>query len=208
MKYKPYWKPAEAALYLAGLEDFRTVEEAQLTYESLTGDPVFDVAPIFSDRVERLIEREPPTSDLKHAIFEAIDLLTAMTQLLTLQNQKIAGYEAPRDSLTRIEISEYFESLGQIGSKYSKIMRGDLLPESLFKDRNSSIALSEKSVSTKTKNTYLKLINAMANCITDGSTGSAYKDAEAAVVAMELKLGESPVSARTLSNYLTEAREG
>lgn len=65
----------------------------------------------------------------------------------------------------------------------------------------------EKELTTKTKNAYLKTINALSRALIDGLTGVAAKDANALLTALDLKGIEHPVTAKTLASYLQESNE-
>jgi len=60
-------------------------------------------------------------------------------------------------------------------------------------------------LSTKSKNSYLKTIGALAEALIDGLTGKPNTDAEAILAALASKQVEAPVSKKTLASYLEQS---
>lgn len=65
----------------------------------------------------------------------------------------------------------------------------------------------DKPPSTKTVNSYLKVISTLSEALIDGLTGVKNTDAEAVLSVLDLKGITRPVSKKTLAHYLEEAKE-
>lgn len=69
----------------------------------------------------------------------------------------------------------------------------------------TSIADDQKEPSSKSRNSYLRTIDALANALIKGRTGKPHLDAQATLNAMQAAAIDSPIDERTLANYLKEA---
>jgi len=92
------------------------------------------------------------------------------------------------------------EEKNRFEEEYSKGKKNDEVEQS----GNDGV---EKNISTKSKNAYLKTIQALSDALIDGLTGSNNKDANAILASLDIKGIDRPVGDKTLAKYLEEARK-
>jgi hypothetical protein len=209
MKYSFYLTSDAAACLLTGLEEFGDINTAAVVYYDITGDDQFDgfaVGP--ESRYSALVRHQPDPEELREALLEANEIERALRVFLLADPDKRTRLDerGRGPTLSRQEIAKYFRALGTVGDHYSKIAEGTIAPRSILRKDEAAERHSLK-LTTKTRNSYLTVIDALTKTVINGSTGSSGKDAEAAIKAIELFLGEPPVTPKTLAKYLAEARQ-
>lgn len=208
MKYSFYLTPDAAACLLTGLEEFGDINTAAMVYYNITGDDQFDGCPVGPEaRYSALVRHQPDPEELREAILEANEIERVLRVFFLEDSDKRARLDEHglRVTLSRQEIASYFRALGTVGDHYSKIAEGTIASRSILR-RDEPAERQSQKLATKTRNSYLAVIDALTKTVIKGSTGSSGKDAEAAVKAIELFLGDPPVTQKTLAKYLAEAR--
>ena len=143
---------------------------------------------------------------------------------ITLQSFDGAFVCSPTDPSIMVQLQEHFEDNEFDHREFSREVyhkaenyypAGGPPKDSVLVVRIESIRELEESLSqtddkppsTKTTNTYLKVISALSEALIDGLSGKKNTDAEAVLSALDLKGVKPPASKKTLANYLEEAKE-
>ena len=219
MTYKSAYTPEEVALIGSGADyhydgvkrfyEYDTLEEAKRAVDAIEKEyekvSSADIAETYGgwDRFEQ--ERDN-AYEFVEKYQNAIDILDGINRAIAIGQIEVHA----SDELQLIDqksIATWFMDQGDVENAqhfYPNILT--VWRPSISRPPKATKPEGE-DVSTKTKNAYLKTINALAMTLISGSSGKPHSDAEAVLSLLDQAGIEHPVSKKKLADYLKEAGE-
>ena len=219
MAYKSAYTPEEVALIGSGADyhydgvkrvyEYDTLEEAKRRVDAITAEfrqvSSTDIAETYGgwDRFEQ--ERDN-AYEFVEKYQNAIDILDGVNRAIAIGQIEVHT-SGELKFIDQKSIAAWFMDQGDVENAqhfYPNILT--VWRPSISRPPKATKPEGE-DVSTKTKNAYLKTINALAMTLISGSSGKPHSDAEAVLSLLDQAGIDHPVSKRKLAEYLKEAGE-
>ena len=220
MKWKSALTAEEAALFAVGFESYKTLEAARIGVDS---PPHWFSREDWEDGYAREIVDHEEEQSAKLTIVEGIHeaLLAeisiadpyqesdANSCLVIAQRAQLGecctDIVCARSTVTKLSLAKWFwQHDHEMAKRFWPSITEELAHPPLVEIPKSRVTAE---LSTKSKNSYLKTIGALAEALIDGLTGKPNTDAEAILAALASKKVEVPVSNKTLASYLEQSND-
>lgn len=223
MKWKTALTAEEAALFAVDLESYKTLENARKELDIPPCDvSQFDQGAWMDGIPQEIIKEEEQLSSklmMLEGIYESLlaEILLA-DPYRECDNEVnsclVIAHRAQRDeflidivckssTVTKLSLAKWF---WQHDHNIAKRFWPSISEELAYPSQTEQVKYKFNSEpSTKSKNAYLKTINALSKALINGLTGKPNTDAEAVLAALATKQVEEPVSKKTLAIYLEQA---
>jgi hypothetical protein len=219
MTYKSAYTPEEVALIASGsqqhfdgikrLHEYQTLEEVKRQVDEIEEEyekvSSADIAEIYGgmDRFER---RRDSAYKLVAKYQNAMDILDGINRAIAI-GQIDVHVSGELQVIDQKSIAAWFMDQGDVENAqhfYPNILT--VWRPAISRPPKATKPEGE-DVSTKTKNAYLKTINALAMTLISGSSGKPHSDAEAVLSLLDQAGIKHPVCKKKLADYLKEAGE-
>lgn len=224
LKWKKTLSCEEAALLSAGLDDYQSIDAVMRKLQIYKGTNN-KFAHILENRlqeakaVQQALEMEyfckVGLEDDNGQRFNVDSVLETQAPLVypgTILDMVRQDVERPlvKPEFTKQSLARWFYSFGDVNK--ARRIKPDFDPENNFRDESAKLKNSPLNkvtkVSSKTKNSYLRVIQALSKTLlTKGLTGKDSSDAQLILQRLASNSVEAPIGKEALAKYLKEARE-
>jgi hypothetical protein len=134
---------------------------------------------------------------------------TELVLALRAQKSELETYLVPENcTVTKKSLARWFYQHDiEMAKKFDPNIEETIKVKPLNDQIRKTNIINNSKPSTKTVNSYLKIIAALTDALIGGRTGTPNTDAEALLAALSAKNVTAPVEKKTLAKYLKEASE-
>lgn len=218
MKWKSALTAEEAALFAVGFESYKTLETAKteldfpvhsfsrVDWEDGDANAIVDheaeeLAKLTTVEgiYEALLAEISIADPYQESDFNSCLVIAQRAQLGELCTDIFCA----GSTVTKLSLAKWFwQHDHEMAKRFWPSITEELAHPPLVEMPKSGVTTE---LSTKSKNSYLKTIGALAEALIDGLTGKPNTDAEAILAALASQQVEAPVSKKTLASYLEQS---